>query len=127
MINDIIPVYSHNEIVKFADDITLSMKVDQTRDTSNIETENVMNWARNNRMSLNLTKTWEMVIHGKVSQSLPNPLPMITRKTWLKILGITFQDNPCNWDMHFEDLIQITSFDLWYRITYGPHEVQQVN
>ena len=88
MINDIIPVYSHNEIVKFADDITLSMKVDQTRDTSNIETENVMNWARNNRMSLNLTKTWEMVIHGKVSQSLPNPLPMITRKTWLKILGI---------------------------------------
>ena len=91
-----------------------TLKVDQPemRDISDIETKNIMDWASNNRMSLNLTKTWEMVIHGKVSQSLPNPLPMITRKTWLKILGITFQDNPCNWDMHFEDLIQITSFDL---------------
>ena len=97
-----------------------TLKVDQPemRDISDIETKNIMDWASNNRMSLNLTKTWEMVIHGKVSQSslsqsLPNPLPTITRKTtWLKFLGITFQHNPCNWDMHFEDLIQITSFDL---------------
>ena len=54
-----------------------------------------------------------MVIHGKVSQYLPNPLPMITRKTWLKILGITFQHNPCNWDMHFEDLIRKASSRMY--------------
>ena len=68
MINDIIPVYSHNQIVKFADDITLNIKVDQTRNTSDIEIKNVMDWA--------------------------SPLPMITSKTWLKILGITFQTTP---------------------------------
>ena len=44
MINDIIPVYSHNQIVKFADDITLNIKVDQTRNTSDIEIKNVMDW-----------------------------------------------------------------------------------
>ena len=64
-------------------------------------------------MSLNLTKTWEMVIHGKVSQSLPNPLPLLTRKTWFKILGIPFQDKPCNWDMQFEDLISKASSRMY--------------
>ena len=118
MINNFIPVYSHNQIVKFADHITLSIKVDRTKDTSDIEAKNIMDWASNNGMSLNLTKTWEMVIHVKVSQSLlsqslPNPLPTITRKTWLKILGITFQDNPCNWDMHFEDLISKASSRMY--------------
>ena len=33
-----------------------------------------------------------MVIHGKISRPLPEPLPMITRKSWLKILGVTFQE-----------------------------------
>ena len=30
---------------------------------------------------------------------------MIERKTWLKILGTILQENPSNWDIHFDQLI----------------------
>ena len=56
-------------------------------------------------MKLNYKKTWEMVIHGKISRPLPDPLTMISRKSWLKILGGTFQENPIIWDMHFDELM----------------------
>ena len=101
MINDIRPVQASNLIVKFADDINLGIKVTDDSDTSHMETNNIKTWAETNRMKLNLKKTWEMVIHGKISRPLPEPLPMITRKSWLKILGVTFQENPtmCTWDL----------------------------
>ena len=28
---------------------------------------------------------------------------MITRKSWLKILDVTLQEKPGNWDMHFSE------------------------
>jgi hypothetical protein len=31
------------------------------------------------------------------------------RKTWLKLLGVTLQDNPCNWDLHFEEMLKKAS------------------
>jgi hypothetical protein len=30
---------------------------------------------------------------------------MIVRKSWLKILGVTFQENPSMWDMHLDELM----------------------
>ena len=56
-------------------------------------------------MPLNMYKTWEMVMRGNIHGSIPNPIPMIERKTWLKILGTILQENPSNWDMHFDQLI----------------------
>ena len=47
-----------------------------------------------------------MVIHGKISRPLPEPLPMIIRKSWLKILGVTFQENPTMWDLQMNELIR---------------------
>jgi hypothetical protein len=37
---------------------------------------------------------------------LPELIPSIKRKTWLKLLGVTLQDNPCNWDLHFEEMLK---------------------
>ena len=105
MINDIRPVQASNLIVKFADDINLGIKVTDDSDTSHMETNNIKIWAETNRMKLNLKKTWEMVIHGKISRPLPEPLPMITRKSWLKILGVTFQENPTMWDLQMNELM----------------------
>ena len=105
MINDIRPVQASNLIVKFADDINLGIKVTDDSDTSHMETNNIKTWAETNRMKLNLKKTWEMVIHGKIARPLPEPLPMITRKSWLKILGVTFQENPTMWDLQMNELM----------------------
>ena len=47
---------------------------------------------------------------GKVVQSgstkpLPTPIVGIKQKSWLTLLGATFKDNPCSWDLHVNDLL----------------------
>ena len=85
--------------------MNLGVKVTNDNDTSIIEIENIMNWSGRNRMELNFTKTWEMIIHGNTTHPLPKPLPTITRKSWLKILGVTLHEKPGNWDNHFNEII----------------------
>ena len=103
MINDIRPVQASNSIVKFADDINLGIKVTNDRDTSNLETNNIKICAETNCMRLNFKKTCGTVIHGKIYRSLPEHWLMITRESWLKILGVTFQENPFMWDLHLDE------------------------
>ena len=98
MINDIKTVLDSNLLVKFADDLNLGVKVTNDNDTSVIEIENIIDWSGRNRMELNFTKTWEIIIHGNTTHPLPEPLPTITRKSWLKILGVTLHEKPGNWD-----------------------------
>ena len=107
MVNDIqLADPRRNLLVKFADDITISIPVskDSTDATIN-EVNSIGDWAASNRMTLNLSKTWEMLIHGKTTKPNPQPVPDIERKSWLKLLGIIFQENPCCWDLHVDKLI----------------------
>ena len=72
MVNDIRPVYpERNLLLKYADDLTLSVPVSAHQDHSFIEVNSIQHWAVRNRMKLNLTKTWEMVVHGRISKPLP--------------------------------------------------------
>ena len=64
-------------------------------------------------MSLNMKKTSEMIVHGNIPGSLPNPIPSIERKTWLKTLGMTLQDNLCNWDIHMHELTSKASSRMY--------------
>ena len=57
----------NNLLVKYPDDITISVPVRQSTDTVAAEVENMKKWADINEMSLNFTKTWEMCMHGKTS------------------------------------------------------------
>ena len=68
-------------------------------DTSRVEVDSINVWSEKNRMPLNMKKTWEIVVRGNVSRPLPDSISTIERKTWLRILGITLQDNPCDWDL----------------------------
>ena len=56
-----------------------------------------------NRMKLNLTKTWELVMRGKTQKNPPETVHTIERKSELKLSGVTFHENPCNWDSHFQN------------------------
>ena len=54
-----------------------------------------------------------MLIHGKTTKPNPQPVPGIERKSWLKLLGIIFQENPCCWDLHVNKLIAKASSRLY--------------
>ena len=85
-----------NGISKYVDDITISVPVRRNSDTALAEVKNLENWAAKNRMSLNVSKTWEMLLRSRTTA--PPPVPGIERKEWLKLLGITFHD----WDLHVD-------------------------
>ena len=41
----------------------------------------------------------------KDPKSPPGTVPTIERKSELKLLGINFHENPCNWDTHFHNMM----------------------
>ena len=57
-------------------------------------------------MKLNPSKTKELVIRGRTTLPPPEPIVTIKRVSYLKLLGVTFQDSPTNWDKHFDDLME---------------------
>ena len=60
--NDIKLVDSNNWISKCANDFTISVPVRRESDTELAKVKYLKSWATNNRMSLNLSKTWEMLL-----------------------------------------------------------------
>ncbi|CAB4029518.1 Hypothetical predicted protein, partial [Paramuricea clavata] len=110
MINDLtVKGPNNNILVKFADDMTVSAPVKNNYDSALAEVDNIEKWTETNRMSLNLDKTWEMVVSGKSTNPLPEPIPGIERKTWLKLLGTTLQNDPNCWDLQVNNLISKAS------------------
>ena len=98
MINDIKTVNAQNELVKFADDLTLEVPgYDHFGDTSMIEVSNIREWSERNRMQLNMEKTYEMVIMSKISTPLPAAIPNISRKSRLNFFGIALENVPDKW------------------------------
>jgi len=91
-------------LLKYGDDLTLSIPVSAHQDHSPIEVNSIQHWAARNHMKLNLTKTWEMVAHGRISKPLPPLIQGIERKSWLRLLGIIFQENPSDWDLHVDSV-----------------------
>ena len=65
MVIDITSVSPRNVLIKYADDISLSIIVkstDYSEDVLNLEVANIKHWAQENKMKLNFFKTLEMVV-----------------------------------------------------------------
>ena len=104
-INDIKAVNTtKNLLVKFEDDITVSLPIEANVGLDESETEvlSFIEWSENNCMKVNLTKTWELLLRGKTTRTPPEPLEIIGRKEKLKLLGVTFEQVPVNWDTHID-------------------------
>ncbi|CAB3989644.1 Hypothetical predicted protein [Paramuricea clavata] len=73
MVNDIGTIYEEKSLMtKFADDLTLSVPVKANGfDPSSDEIADIQKWSFENSMSLNLEKTWEMVVRGE-NQQIPS-------------------------------------------------------
>ena len=78
-----------NLLIKFADDITLSIPIEPNLpdDSSVSEIQNIKLWSSMNRMKLNLTKIWELAMR-KDPQNPPGTVPTIERRSELKLLGV---------------------------------------
>ena len=75
MLNDKQAVVSdRSTLVKFADDLTLSVLIKETQDQTPQEVENILSWAQNDIITINLTKTKEMIVEGKGERPLPTLL-----------------------------------------------------
>ena len=71
MVNDIMAVYPNkNLLVKYTDDITLNAPIRSNfADLSLDEVQNIQRWSIENRMTLNLKKSWEMVVRGNTKKA----------------------------------------------------------
>ena len=94
-----------NKLIKSAGDMTVSAAVRSNKDSSMEEVKNIENWVTRNRMTLNLSKTWEMLLSGGTSKPPPRPINGIKGKEWLKLLGVTFEDDICCWELQVDDLL----------------------
>ena len=107
MVNDISPTSQNTLMTKYADDITCSIPVGlKVSNSASEEVENIKVWAEENLMKLNLSRTKELVIRGRTTLPAPEPIPTIECVSYLKLLGVTFQDSPTNWNKHFDDLME---------------------
>ena len=115
-INDIKAVNTDkNLLVKFADDITVSLPIEASvgLDESETEVQSFIEWSEKNFMQVNLTKTWELLLRGKTTRTPPEPLEIIGRKEKLKLLGVTFEQVPVHWDTHIDYLLSKASSRLY--------------
>ena len=92
-------------MTKFADDLTVSAPVKISEDSAIEEVKNIKVWASENRMTLNMSKTLEMVVRGRTNKLPPPQIDNIERKSWLNLLGMLLKDDPCNWDMQVDNLL----------------------
>ena len=96
-INDIKAVNTNkNLLVKFADDITVSLPIEANVGLYESETEDLsfIEWSENNCMNINMTKIWELLLRGKTTRTPPEPLEIIGKKEKLKLLGVAFEQVP---------------------------------
>lgn len=115
-INDIKAVNTDkNLLVKFDDDITVSLPIEANvgLDESQTEVLSFIEWSEKNRMKVNLTKTLELLLRGRTTKTSPKPLEIIGRKDKLKLLGVTFEQVPVNWDTHIDYLLSKASSRLY--------------
>mgnify|MGYP002803435097 CR=1 FL=1 len=78
-----------------------------------MEFDNVQAWSRENRMPLNIKTRMKWFVCGNKSVTLPDPIPSLERKIWLRISGVTLQDNPCNGDLYFEEIFKKASARMY--------------
>jgi len=109
MPKDLKAVLPINRLLKYADDTTVLVPSDSDVGLGD-EFKNVKQWAKNNKMILNITKTKE-IVSSRPNPRLslhPSPLPHIEQVKVVKLLGLVLT----------ERLHLMTMFRLYVSATY---------
>ena len=99
MESDLNPLPSSNILTKYADDTNLLVP-EHTDSTLNQEFTHICDWAQQNKMCINMTKTKELVFHRPhpTKFDMPCALDGIVQEHVAKLLGVFFSDK-----LGFED------------------------
>ena len=109
-INDL-PLATKFNVKLFADDTNLTMcgnSLDELQNNVNLELTNVINWMRNNRLSINFAKTEYMIVtkkkldkHLKFEIKIDNHVT--SKKECIKYLDVLI-DNNLDWKHHIKQV-----------------------
>ena len=104
--SDLHPLFSDNIFCKYADDTYLIVPSNNTNLIPS-ELQNLSQWATVNNLTLNASKSCEMVVHSlnkKKHIVFPNPLPDIDRVDSMCILGVIVS-NTLSFKMHVNNIV----------------------
>ena len=96
---------SRTLLVDYADDIILSTQRSKNYDCYYLEVNAIKKWPVDEQVTLNLSKTKELIVRGRSEASLPQPLRVIEQVDHMKLLGVSFHHSPNDWDLHFDTLL----------------------
>jgi len=103
--HDLKPLDTLNYLLKYADDASL-LSPQNSSTPVELQMTNVMDWARENTMSINLLKTAELVFRWPdiSGELLPPAVPDINRVCDAKLLGVYFRHG-FNFSKHVESVV----------------------
>ena len=128
-INDLPNCLSNCQPRMYADDTHLTYAgdfVDNLQLDLNLDLENVRNWLRENKLTLNTTKTEFMLIGSRQRLSTLTDSPTITindnqgsQATSAKSLGVTI-DNKLDWSSHIDKLTKKVASGIGAKTNKAP-------
>ena len=122
MVNDIVKSSACSQLVKFADDITVSVPVARNgEDHAEDEDNNIKKWSTLNGVCLNLDKTKELVLRRNIDHPSPLAVHGISQVSELKLSGVYFNSNPTNWDSQFKFLMDKANSRMYILRTCKSH------
>jgi len=114
--SDLHTICDGNEICKYADDTYLIVPAVNVN-TRSAELQHITDWANTNNLSLNLSKSNEIVFVDKRRKHkfhVPNTLDGLKRVQNIKILGVTFT-NGLSVTPHVQHLVT-SNAQVWYAL-----------
>ena len=102
---DLITLDDVNYLLKYADDVTL-LNPENSTTSAEDEMANIINWANQNKMFINMIKTKEMVFHRPNPRHtvFPNELVQIQRVHTFKLLGVYLKPD-LNFNEHVSHMV----------------------
>ena len=79
-------------------------------------------------MKLNGKRTFQLVVKGKTRMPLPKSIDGNVGKSEINLLGVTVNEDLCNWDTQFENMLSKASSRLYILRVYKyySHSLQEL-
>jgi hypothetical protein len=110
---DLISLDKLNSLLKYADDVTL-LNPENAILSMETEVAHIMEWARKNKMTVNMVKTKEIIFHRSNPKLIifPNEMNNIQRVTTFKLLGVLLKPD-LNFNDHASSIVTVCNQRLY--------------